>query len=621
MNRIVPSFGKIAVAPIKGQVPQFNRTFLNKGTHFVKSTQNGLIGRRIQTQTQPKPTSAVPTEAMFCFQCEQTREGKGCKTIGVCGKTPEVAGLQDILIEACKGISAYATRAYDLGAPNDRQLDNWVLGALFSTVTNVNFDADRFTMEFLSQADSMMIRARTMYEAACLRTGKKPQDLTSEVINPEHLRLKSSKDMSPSDFLDYVHQHAKELGVLAHKESLANDDIASLHELILYGLKGTAAYCHHAEVLGQENDEIYKDFHKILDFLGSKRPKTIDELLGMALHVGQLNLKVMEILDKGATEKYGHPEPTKVRVTTIKGKCILVSGHDLKDLEEVLKQTEGKGINVYTHGELLPAHGYPQLKKYKHLVGNYGSAWQMQKLEFAMFPGPILMTTNCIIEPRKSYKDRIFTRSVVGWPGVNHINNFDFTPLIESALKHEGFKSDETAQYTTTGFGRNAVLGVADKIVDAVKAGKLKHFFLIGGCDGSEGERNYFKEMALNAPKDTAILTLACGKYRFNKFEFGDIEGIPRLIDIGQCNDTYSAIQIASALAKAFGTTVNGLPLSFSVSWFEQKAVAVLLTLLSLGIKNIYLGPNLPAFVTPNVLNVLVEKFQIAGTGDRKSVV
>jgi hydroxylamine reductase len=382
---------------------------------------------------------------------------------------------------------------------------------------------------------------------------------------------------------------------------------------MLYGLKGTAAYADHARVLGQEDPGVYATFHEALDFLAKPNP-TVDELLGWALKVGELNLRVMQLLDAANTGTYGHPEPTRVRVTPIKGKAIVVSGHDLKDLELLLKQTEGKGINVYTHGEMLPCLAYPSLKKYKHLVGNYGGAWQDQKKEFDAFPGAVLMTTNCIQKPAETYKARIFTSGLVAWPGVTHIAaEKDFTPVIEAALAAPGFAEDvEPAKFITVGFGRNAVLSVADKVIEAVKAGKIKHFFLVGGCDGAKAGRNYYTEFAQKVPSDCVVLTLACGKYRFNKLEFGDIGGIPRLLDIGQCNDAYSAIQIAVALAGAFNCGVNDLPLSMVLSWYEQKAVAILLTLLHLGIKNIRLGPSLPAFVTPPVLNVLVEKFNIA---------
>ena len=391
-------------------------------------------------------------------------------------------------------------------------------------------------------------------------------------------------------------------------------DIAGLQELLLYGVKGTAAYADHARVLGHESDEVFAFFHEALDYLAQENP-AVDALLGLSLKCGEINLKVMAMLDAAHTATYGHPVPTPVRVEPLKGKAILVSGHDLKDLEELLKQTEGKGINVYTHGEMLPAHGYPKLKAFKHLVGNYGGAWQDQKDEFADFPGAILMTTNCIQQPQESYKKRIITSGRVAWPGVRHIGNGDFTPVIEAALSAPGFESDGPDKTILVGFGHHAVLGVADKVIDAVKTGAIRHFFLIGGCDGAKSGRDYYTEFAESVPKDCVILTLACGKYRFNKLDFGAIGGIPRLLDMGQCNDAYSAVQVAVALAKAFNCGVNDLPLSFLISWYEQKAVAVLLTLLFLGIKYIRLGPSLPAFVTPNVLNVLVEKFNLMPNG------
>ena len=385
---------------------------------------------------------------------------------------------------------------------------------------------------------------------------------------------------------------------------------AGLQELIVYGLKGAAAYVDHAAILGKEDDELYAAFHEMLDYL-TQGPTDTNDLLAKALKTGEINLKAMELLDAANTETYGHPEPTQVRVTPVKGKCILVSGHDLKDLEELLKQTEGKGINVYTHGEMLPCCAYPGLKKYKHLVGNYGGAWQDQRKEFDAFPGPIVMTTNCIQKPKESYQDRIFTLGLVGWPGVKHISDRNFAQVIEAALAAPGFLTDVPEKFITIGFARNAVMGAAGKVIDLVKQGKIKHFYLIGGCDGAKSGRNYYTEFAEAVPDDCIILTLACGKYRFNKLDFGDIEGIPRLLDCGQCNDAYSAIQIAVALANAFDCGVNDLPLSLVLSWFEQKAVAILLTLLHLGIKNMRLGPTLPAFVTPDVLNVLVEGFGI----------
>jgi hydroxylamine reductase len=379
----------------------------------------------------------------------------------------------------------------------------------------------------------------------------------------------------------------------------------------MYGLKGTAAYADHAHILGKDDDGVYRFFHETLSWL-AENPADIGKLLGMALKVGEVNLKVMGMLEAANTGAFGDPEPTRVRIEPVKGKAIVVSGHDLPDLAELLKQTEGKGVNVYTHGEMLPAHGYPGLKKHRHLVGNYGGAWQDQHTEFAEFPGAILMTTNCIQRPAKSCHDRIFTSGLVAWPGVRHIGNRDFGPVIDAALKAEGFAKDGPDRAITVGFGRKAVLSVAGKVVEAVKSGKIRHFFLIGGCDGAKPGRNYYTEFAQAAPKDSVILTLACGKYRFNKLDFGDIGGIPRLLDIGQCNDAYAAIQIAVALAGAFKTDVNGLPLSMILSWYEQKACCILLTLLHLGVKNIRLGPSLPAFVTPAALKVLVEKFNIA---------
>ncbi len=385
--------------------------------------------------------------------------------------------------------------------------------------------------------------------------------------------------------------------------------IAGLQELILYGLKGICAYVDHAMILGYEDEEIFDSIQETLYFL-SKESNNLDELFSYALKCGQINLKVMELLDKAHTETYKHPEAVKVRTTPVKGKAIVVSGHDLKDLEELLKQTQNLNINIYTHGEMLPAHAYPELNKYKHLKGHYGTAWQNQIKEFNEFPGAILMTTNCIQEP-KGYSERIFTKGVVGYKEVTHIENMDYKKLIDCALACKGFEEDAEEKYITTGFGRNEVLKHAEKIISAVKAGKIRHFFLVGGCDGAKLGRNYYTDLAKAIPKDCIILTLACGKFRFNNLEFGDIDGIPRLLDLGQCNDAYSAVKIVLALAEAFNTDVNNLPLSLILSWYEQKAVSILLSLLYLDIKNIRLGPSLPAFITTEVLEVLVNKFQI----------
>ena len=527
---------------------------------------------------------------MFCYQCEQTAKGTGCTAFGVCGKSPEVSDLQDLLIHVTKGVSMYAHRARALGV-KDPEVDSFVLEALFTTVTNVNFDEER--MEWMiRRAEDMREKARNMYEEACNKAGKTPEALTG----PATFELGSNRD-------ELIRQ-GEGLTPEARAEKWG-ELIGGLHDLILFSLKGSAAYADHAQVLGEKDEEVYAGFHAFLDFL-SRENFTEDELLSKVLEAGKFNLKVMELLDAANTGSYGHPEPTKVRTTPVAGKAIVVSGHDLRDLDLLLKQTEGKGINVYTHGEMLPCIAYPGLKKYPHLVGNYGSAWQNQREEFDAFPGAILMTTNCIQKPKDSYKDRIFTTGLVAWPGVRHIGpDKDFSPVIEAALKAEGFAEDAPEHYITIGFARNAVLSAADKVIELVKSGKIRHFFLIGGCDGAKPGRNYYTEFAQAVPEDCVILTLACGKYRFNKLPFGDIEGIPRLLDAGQCNDAYSAVKIAQALAEAFDTDINGLPLSFVLSWYEQKAVCILLSLIYLGVKNMRLGPSLPAFVKPAVLDYL----------------
>lgn len=527
---------------------------------------------------------------MFCYQCEQTAKGTGCTAFGVCGKSPEVSDLQDLLIHVTKGVSMYAHRARALGV-KDPEVDSFVLEALFTTVTNVNFDEER--MEWMiRRAEGMREKARNMYEEACNKAGKAPEALAG----PATFELGSNRD-------ELIRQ-GEGLTPEARAEKWG-ELIGGLHDLILFSLKGSAAYADHAQVLGEKDEEVYAGFHAFLDFL-SRENFTEDELLSKVLEAGKFNLKVMELLDAANTGSYGHPEPTKVRTTPVAGRAIVVSGHDLRDLDLLLKQTEGKGINVYTHGEMLPCLAYPGLKKYPHLVGNYGSAWQNQREEFDAFPGAILMTTNCIQKPKDSYKDRIFTTGLVAWPGVRHIGpDKDFSPVIEAALKAEGFAEDAPEHYITIGFARNAVLSAADKVIELVKSGKIRHFFLIGGCDGAKPGRNYYTEFAQAVPEDCVILTLACGKYRFNKLPFGDIEGIPRLLDAGQCNDAYSAVKIAQALAEAFDTDINSLPLSFVLSWYEQKAVCILLSLIYLGVKNMRLGPSLPAFVKPTVLDYL----------------
>jgi len=426
--------------------------------------------------------------------------------------------------------------------------------------------------------------------------------------------LHGPAEWQPADDLAGLLKQAASVGIDAGLDTVGAD-IVGLRALVLYGLKGVCAYAHHAQVLGYERDDIYEGVDAALAFLAGN-PADVDALLAHALDLGRLNLTVMELLDNANTGRFGVQQPSAVRVSPVAGKAILVSGHDLGDLHALLEQTAGTGIQVYTHGEMLPAHAYPSLKAFPHLAGNYGGAWQDQQSDFARFPGPILMTSNCIIEPLPQYRQRIFTTGPVGWPGVRHLEHHDFPTLIRAAQALPGFQATAPEQTITVGFGRHAVLGVADKVIDAVKAGQIRHFFLIGGCDGAAPGRNYYTEFAEQAPDDTVVMTLGCNKYRFNRHAFGDIGGIPRLLDIGQCNDSYSAIRIATALADAFECGVNDLPLSLVISWFEQKAAAVLLTLLALGIRNIRLGPTLPAFVTPGVLAVLVDQFGIQPIGD-----
>jgi hydroxylamine reductase len=532
--------------------------------------------------------------SMFCYQCEQTAKGTGCTTAGVCGKDASTAKLQDLLVHAAKGIAMYGHRARQLGAASE-ETDRFLIEALFTTVTNVNFSVENVA-SWVGRASEVRKAARQTYESACRSQGKSPEALSGPAVLP--------LEGTVGDLL----AAAETIGVEARR-ARRGADLAGLEELVTYGLKGTAAYADHALILGETDDGVFAFFNEALDFLATDR--SVDELTAMALRVGEVNLRVMELLDAANTGRYGHPTPTAVRVDPVPGKAILVSGHDLRDLEVLLEQTAGKGINVYTHGEMLPAHGYPGLKKHPHLVGNYGGAWQEQRREFDAFPGSILMTTNCIQRPAESYVPRLFTCGLVEWPGVRHLADRDFSSVIAAALAAPGFSQAGPGKTITVGFGRSAVLGVADKVVEAVKSGAIRHFFLVGGCDGAKPGRDYYTEFVEKTPKDTVVLTLACGKYRFNKLELGDIGGIPRLLDVGQCNDAYSAIQIAVALAQAFKTDVNSLPLSIVLSWYEQKAVCILLTLLHLGLKNIRLGPSLPAFVTEPVLKVLVEKWNI----------
>ncbi|UVE68609.1 hydroxylamine reductase [Burkholderia pyrrocinia] len=541
---------------------------------------------------------------MFCYQCEQTdRTGArpGCASAkGNCGKDATTADLQDLLVHAVKGIAQYGAVARALGAP-DRDADRFVLYAMFTTLTNVNFHAARFVALLRDAAQT-----RDRVKAACEAKARAMGAVIPVLHGPAMWQ--------PAGDLAGLLEQAAAVGIDSGLDKVGAD-IVGLRALVLYGLKGVCAYAHHARVLGYERDDIYEGVEAALAFL-ARDPDDVDALLAQALELGRLNLTVMELLDSANTGRFGAQQPTAVRVSPVAGKAILVSGHDLGDLHALLEQTAGTGIHVYTHGEMLPAHAYPALKAFPHLVGNYGGAWQDQQSDFAHFPGPILMTSNCIIEPMPQYRQRIFTTGPVGWPGVRHLEHHDFSTLIRAAQALPGFLATAPEQTITVGFGRHAVLGVADKVIDAVKAGQIRHFFLIGGCDGAAPGRNYYTEFAEQAPDDTVVMTLGCNKYRFNRHAFGDIGGIPRLLDVGQCNDSYSAIRIATALADAFDCGVNDLPLSLVISWFEQKAAAVLLTLLALGLRNIRLGPTLPAFVTPGVLAVLVEQFGIQPIGD-----
>lgn len=536
---------------------------------------------------------------MFCVQCEQTIRtpaGNGCAYAqGMCGKTAETSDLQDVLIYTLQGLSAWALAAREQGII-DREIDAFVPKAFFATLTNVNFDSNRI-VAYVNQALAYRQQLADRMTAMAVQVKDLPH---SAYFEPGAELLEQLAHAAPA---------APNRG-----KSEVNEDIMGLRLLCLYGLKGAAAYMEHARVLDQQSDEVAAEFHRIMSWL-STDPSEMGRLFSCAMEIGQLNFKIMEMLDLGETSAFGHPEPTRVRVTPIPGKCILVSGHDMMDLKLILEQTRGTGIHVYTHGEMLPALAYPFFKQYPHLVGNYGSAWQNQQKEFANFPGAVVMTSNCIIDPNVgNYSDRIFTRSIVGWPGVTHLEGDDFSAVIAKSQALEGFKHTELEHFITIGFARNALMQAAPAVIEKVKAGEISHFFLVGGCDGDKTERAYFTEFAKAAPRDSLLLTLGCGKYKFNKLDFGDIGGIPRLLDVGQCNDAYSAIQLALALSEAFECGVNDLPLTLVLSWFEQKAIVILLTLLSLGVKDIRTGPTAPAFLTPALLKVLEEQFGLKGT-------
>ena len=536
---------------------------------------------------------------MYCIQCEQTARtpvGNGCSYAqGMCGKTAETSDLQDLLVAVLQSLSAWALQARDL-AIIDNEIDAFTEQAFFSTLTNVNFDSQRI-IEYAQQAqqyrDDLIQRCRAV-------------NFSIDVNHPlAHLKLNGSS-------IAELTKQAEDFALNIDRAEIG-EDLHGVRMLCLYGLKGAAAYMEHAHVLGQFDNEVYRQFHHYMAWLGTQ-PSNLDELLTNAMGIGNMNFQVMALLDKGETAAFGNPVPATVNVKPVAGKCILISGHDLKDLKALLEQTEGTGINVYTHGEMLPAHGYPELKKYSHLVGNYGSGWQNQQKEFAKFPGPIIMTSNCIIDPNVgNYADRIFTRSIVGWPGVAHLDDRDFSQVIAKAQEMAGFPYSELEHQITVGFGRQTLLDASDAVINLVAEKKLRHVFLVGGCDGSKGERSYYTDFARQVPADCAILTLGCGKYRFNKLDFGTIDGLPRLLDVGQCNDAYSAIMLAVNLSQKLGIGVNELPLTLVLSWFEQKAIVILLTLLALGVKNIYTGPTAPAFLTDNVMALLNEKFGLKG--------
>ena len=527
---------------------------------------------------------------MFCYQCEQTAMGKGCTILGVCGKTPEVATLQDLLVYMLRGLSQLTIEAAKVGV-KDEEISVFTCEALFATLTNVNFNPDSI-IEYIRKTAELreQLRNRVQSAGGHIDAGS----------GPVNLALEKTKEG--------LIAQGKRVGIKS--DLITNPDLHSLQWLLTYGLKGVAAYTYHAYTLGKKDDRVFDFVHHGLAATLDKS-LSVDDFVGLVMKCGEINIRAMELLDTGNTETYGHPVPTKVPLGAKKGKAILVSGHDLKDLDEILKQSEGKGIYVYTHGEMLPAHGYPKLKKYPHFYGHYGTAWQNQQREFPQFPGAILMTTNCIQKPLENYKGNIFTSGPVGWPGTTHVAGTDFSLVIEKALKMPGFQVDTQGKYVTVGFGRNAVLSVAGKVIESVKSGHIKRFLLVGGCDGAKPGRSYYTEFVEKAPRDTIVLTLACGKFRFFDKDLGTIDEIPRLLDMGQCNDAYSAVKVAQALAEAFNVPINDLPLSLVLSWYEQKAIAILLSLLYLGIRNIRIGPSLPAVITPNMLKVLVEKFNI----------
>lgn len=534
---------------------------------------------------------------MFCEQCEQTASGQGCHQWGACGKGPDVNAVQDLLVYCLRGIAPVALKAKELGI-STHDVDVFACESMFATMTNVNFNRKRF-YAYIREAIALRENLKARVEEAC----------------DTAIAWSAAVRYQP-DWTESLVAQGEEISRDFIAESSDNIDIFSLKLTTLYGIKGLASYTFHAQELGQEDDRVYSFCHEALAAL--ENPDLgLEDWVGIALKVGEINLRSMELLDAGHTNHYGHPTPTVVPLNAKAGKAILVSGHDIKQLEALLKQTANTGITVYTHGELLPAHGYPVLKQtYPHLYGHYGTAWQNQTKDFAKFPGPIVVTTNCLMPPHENYEDKLFSIGPVGYPEIAYLEDVaddipDFTAVIQKALAMPGFAEDGEPRQVKTGFARNAVLNVADRVIEAVKQGQIRHFFLVGGCDGAKPDRNYYTNFVDQVPEDCVVLTLACGKFRFFDKEMGEIGSIPRLMDVGQCNDAYSAIQIALGLAQAFEMDVNELPLSMILSWYEQKAVAVLLTLLYLGIKDIRLGPTLPAFISPNVFALLSEKYHL----------
>ncbi len=567
--------------------------------HFIQKSTMGIAASALLPSIFNSSNAFGSTDStvneMFCYQCEQTMGGKACTRIGVCGKTPEVAALQDLLVHTLKGLSIAAAAGRRVNI-SDAETNHFTCMAMFATLTNVEFDPYRLE-DLLHTSVSLRNQMIKQVKAAGGNISSTSDSLT--------LKLKPS--------LDGLVKQGRQYGLMSDPD--IDPDLRSLQHMLLFGIKGMAAYTDHAAEHGQEDEANYEFVHRALAAL---EDKTLDAgaYLSLILECGEKNLRAMELLSLGNSNAYGDPVPTTVPLGVKKGKAILVSGHDLIDLAAVLKASAGKGIYVYTHGELLPAHGYPELKKkYPHFYGHYGTAWQNQKKEFDEFPGAILMTSNCIQKPKQSYKKNIFTSGTVGMPGLTHLNKNNLGPLIDRALELPGYAEDRPDMDILVGFGHKAVLGVADKIVAGVKDGSIGHFFLVGGCDGVKKSRNYYTEFVEQTPDNSIVLTLACGKFKFFRHQLGDINGIPRLLDVGQCNDAHSAVQIAVALTQAFGTDVNGLPLSFIISWYEQKAVAILYSLLKLGIKDIHLGPSLPAFVTPNVLDILVKNYRLTPIG------